>query len=171
MRTLTIDGTPLTFRRARVEEIIDLRHAILRHGLPRSEAVFDGDEAETSRHYAALSGSLDAPDGVIGCATLHLVAWRGEPAWQLRGMATAPGFRGRGVGRELMALLESDLLADRPTLPRLLWCNARVPALGFYQRQGWDVVSEQFDIPTAGPHFRMVKRLRVSPSDQAESRR
>ena len=47
---------------------------------------------------------------------------------------------------------------------RLFWCNARVPALAFYQRQGWQIMSEQFDIPTAGPHRKMTKRLYSPPA-------
>jgi GNAT superfamily N-acetyltransferase len=159
MRTLHVDATELVLRRCRVEELIDLRHAVLRHGLPRAAAMFDGDDAPASRHYAALAGGV-----AVCCATLHAVPWEGEPAWQLRGMATARPFRGKGVGRELMALIESDLAADGRDVPRLLWCNARVPAVGFYQGLGWRVVSEQFEIPTAGPHVRMLKRLRESRS-------
>jgi hypothetical protein len=50
-------------------------------------------------------------------------------------------------------------MADRGEAPLLLWCNARVPAVPFYREMGWAVVSEPFEIPTAGPHVRMVKRL------------
>lgn len=140
-------------RRAAAEEIFDLRHAVLRQGLPREEAIFPGDDEPTARHYAALAGAA-----VVGCVTLHAAPWEGEPAWQLRGMATAPEYRRRGVGRLLLRLLEADVLSDAAA-PRLLWCNARTPYLGFYESFGWRVVSDVFEIPTAGPHVRMVKRL------------
>ena len=35
----------------------------------------------------------------------------------------------------------------------------RAPAVPFYQRAGWTVVSDVFDIPTAGPHHRMTRDL------------
>lgn len=131
---------------------------MLREGLPRSEAIFPGDDAPTSRHYGVFRG-----DRALCCATLHLNAWEGEPAWQLRGMATAPEVRGQGLGRRVMELIEQDVRAratgGQPVL--LLWCNARVPAVEFYRRMGWQVVSESFEIPTAGPHVRMMKRLRA----------
>lgn len=154
-------STPgLALRRAVVDELIDLRHAVLRQGLPRDEAVFGGDELPSARHYGAfLDGAL------LCCATLHLNPWEGGPAWQLRGMATAPAYRRRGVGRLLVRFLESDLLLD-PAAPRLLWCNARTPALEFYRSLGWRVVSDVFDIPTAGPHVKMVKRLSSTPGDE-----
>lgn len=142
---------PILFRRAELREVVDLRHAVLRQGLPREAAIFEGDEAETSRHYGAfLNGSA------VGCATLHASTWEGEPAWQLRGMATDAAVRRRGVGRGLLTLLENDL-ADAPI--RLLWCNARLIAIGFYEAMGWTIQSERFEIPTAGPHHRMAKRM------------
>jgi len=142
-------------RRASIDEIVDLRHAILRAGLPRSEAIFPGDADATSRHYAAVDPAIGR---VVGCATVHLNTWLGQPAWQLRGMATDPAVRGIGVGRRLLQFLEQDLAADLAASPQL-WCNARTPATGFYQRMGWSIVSDVFEIPTAGPHVRMVKRL------------
>lgn len=148
-------STDILIRRASLDEIVDLRHVILRAGLAREEAIFPGDDEDTSRHYAGV----DATTGrVVGCATIHLNAWLGEPAWQLRGMATDPAVRRAGIGRALLKLLEHDLRADRSSPPQL-WCNARTPAIGFYQRMGWSVVSDVFEIPTAGPHVRMTKRL------------
>lgn len=138
-------------RRVDLEQIIDLRHAVLRAGLPRSTAIFEGDRRADARHYGAFDGA-----SLIGCVTLHLNAWEGSPAWQLRGMAVAPPHQSRGVGRQLLGFLERDL-AESPV--RQLWCNARVPAAGFYQKLGWAVVSDPFDIPTAGPHVKMTRRL------------
>ena len=141
-------------RRASIEEIIDLRHAILRHGLPRETAIFPDDDAATARHYAAV-----ANDTIVGCATLHMNQWNGQSAWQLRGMATSPDFRGVGTGSALVAFFETEILSD-PAAPRQLWCNARVPAAGFYQKLGWQIESDVFDIPTAGPHVKMSKLLK-----------
>lgn len=147
---------PITVRRAAPAEVVDLRHAVLREGLPRQEAVFPGDDAPSSRHYGAFRG-----DEILCCATLHASRWEGEPAWQLRGMATVPQARGRGLGRLVLESMERDLRdsAREAATPLLLWCNARVPAVAFYRRMGWEVVSEPFEIPTAGPHVRMVRRL------------
>ena len=147
----------ISIRRTLVDQIIDLRHAILRAGLPRETAMFPGDEATTSRHYAALAAGR-----VVGCATLHLNQWQGEPAWQLRGMATAPQYRAKGLGTAILKAIEDEILID-PQATRLLWCNARVPAAGFYTKLGWTIASEQFEVPTAGPHYRMWKRIARIP--------
>jgi len=143
-------------RLATLEEITHLRHQVLRQGLPLEAAIFEGDLDPASRHYGAFISNSPAPRAA-GCATLHLNQWLDESAWQLRGMATAPDFRGRGLGRDILGFIEADIQAIQPI--RLLWCNARVPAIRFYQRLGWQLVSDEFEIPTAGPHVRMVKRL------------
>ncbi len=148
--------TAPAIRAARFDEILQLRYDVLRAGLPPEAAVFDGDYEPTSRHYGAFADNRN-----VGCATLHLNHWLDEPAWQLRGMATAPDFRGSGVGRAILAFVESDVFNSHSV--HLLWCNARVPAAKFYQRLGWQIVSEQFEIPTAGPHYQMVKRLQRIP--------
>jgi len=143
---------PVVIRAAGFDEILQLRYDMLRAGLPPEAAIFEGDHEPTSRHYGAFADQRN-----VGCASFHLNCWLDEPAWQLRGMATAPDFRGNGLGRAMLSFVESDLLATQPV--HLLWCNARVPAARFYQRLGWQIVSEEFEIPTAGPHVRMVKRL------------
>jgi GNAT superfamily N-acetyltransferase len=138
-------------RRARLEEIVDLRHAILRQGLPREAAIFEGDDAPSSRHYGAFVGNR-----IVCCVTLHRSEWESAPAWQLRGMATEAGYRQTGIGRAVMEFLEEDVRKDE-SVRKLMWCNARTPATGFYEKLGWRIVSERFEIPTAGPHVRMVK--------------
>lgn len=144
----------ITVRQADLDELVDLRHTVLRRGLPRSEAIFPGDDAPTSRHYAAFRGRE-----ILCCATLHASEWKGETAWQLRGMATAPQARRTGLGRRVLKLIEADLRRNAGGV-LLMWCNARVPALAFYREMGWEVVSDEFEIPTAGPHVRMMKRLK-----------
>jgi GNAT superfamily N-acetyltransferase len=148
-------GTPaVSVRRASLAEIIALRHAELRPGLPRAAAEFEGDDEPTSLHF----GAFLAPGGdVVGCASLVLRAWRAEAAYQLRGMATRADVARRGIGRTLLVLIENEVRAT--TTVRVLWCNAREAAVPFYARSGWTVASAVFDIPTVGPHHAMVRRL------------
>jgi len=80
----------------------------------------------------------------------------GAPAWQVRGMATRGDLVRRGIGRALLAYTVAAL--DVEDGPRLLWCTARVEALGFWQREGWTVASDVFDIPDVGPH-RVMRRV------------
>lgn len=145
----------LEVRRISAEETLDLRHAVLRAGLPRETAIFPGDEAESSRHFGAfLDGQL------VGVVTIHFVPLLDQPdfdsAYQLRGMATADGLRGQGIGR---ALLNACIEAAAQNGAQWIWCNARTPAMGFYAQQGFKTQGGIFDIPTAGPHVRMLRPL------------
>lgn len=143
----------IEIRAATADDVIALRHAVLRAGLPRDTAIFAGDEDPAARHFVALA---DESSGIIGCVTLHPSTFDGEPAWQLRGMAVAPDMQRQGIGARLLEAVQEAVAADPER--RLLWCNARVPASGFYERHGWRVVSAVFEIPHAGPHVRMTRR-------------
>ena len=159
-RTFTVTGAvpprTLTIRRASIEEILALRHRILREGLPLEAANFPGDRDPTTLHAGAFDAS--SANVAVGCASMMLNSWEGEAAWQLRGMATDAGLQSLGVGKAVLDYL-AELALARPRTVRLFWCNARVPALRFYAREGWQVMSEEFEIPTAGPHRKLIKRL------------
>lgn len=142
---------PLVLRRAALQEIIDLRWRVLRTNQPRDTVIFPGDEAPTSVHVAVFDGGRS-----VGCASLHLGEFEQRPAWQLRGVAVDPGWRNRHIGQSLMSALEAHI---RHAGPLLTWANARVSALGFYLRLGWEVVSEEFDLPIAGRHVRIRRDL------------
>jgi GNAT superfamily N-acetyltransferase len=143
-----------------VDCILDLRHRILRAGLPIETARFEGDQGPHTTHYAAFqtNDELKPTGRPICCATFMLGTYEEVPAWQLRGMATEEAYRGCGVGNQLLNTAEREL-RSHPVYAhvRLMWCNARVPAVRFYQRNGWKGVSDVFDIPTAGPHIQMTK--------------
>jgi GNAT superfamily N-acetyltransferase len=129
-------------------EIIDLRHRVLRAGLPRSMAIFPGDEDAAAIHLAAFDGIH-----LIGCATLHR---QENGTYQLRGMAVESDRQRGGVGKLLLAEAERRAVANGA---RAVWANCRTPAVPFYAKFGWKIVSDEFIIETAGPHFKMVKSL------------
>ena len=147
------DSANISIRETPVETIRSLRHRVLRAGLPLEAAIFDGDDEPTSRHVAAFNQSAE----VIGCVSIVQRPWNGEPAWQLRGMAVADGLRRSGIGKMLLTNVEQLVRSQHHSAT--LWCNARTPAVGFYEAAGWRRVGEQFNIPTAGPHFRICKTL------------
>ena len=111
--------------------------AVLRPTLPSGTlATYERDEAPGTVHAAAFRGT-----GTVGAATVYAEAppesRRGEiPAWafapgaafRLRGMATDLDARGSGLGR---ALLDACLDHVRARGASVLWCDARVGAVGF----------------------------------------
>jgi len=177
---LDLNKLSVVIRRSECFEIIDLRHRVLRAGLPREAAMFPGDELPGSFHFGAFieahavecscdacvaidrrsseaatqASQLQNQESAICCATFHLNSWQDKPAWQLRGMATDPAWAGRGIGSAVLKFAIETIRAASSV--NLFWCNARLPAVPFYQRLGWAIASERFEIPTAGPHHRMV---------------
>jgi GNAT superfamily N-acetyltransferase len=148
-----VRAPPFSVRAAALAEIIALRHAVLRPGLPRRAAEFDGDGEPATRHFGAF---LAETGENVGCLSFTRRPWRGAPGYQLRGMATRPDLARRGVGSALLRFAERALRAEQES--GLLWCNARATAVAFYEKLGWVVVSGPFDIPTVGPHYAMVRR-------------
>lgn len=140
----------LVVRRAQVEEIFPLRHAVLRPGRAVSYSVYSEDTD------AVHIGAWD--DGtLVGCATVFPDPWPGpspaaEPrAWRLRGMAVDPDWQGKGVGGQVLAVA---VQAAREAGAPLLWANGRTSAIAFYQRHGWVIAAEEFiAADTALPHF------------------
>jgi GNAT superfamily N-acetyltransferase len=137
-------------------EIIHLRHRVLRPGRSRATAHFEGDDDPTTLHFAVFDD--EGGGSPICCVSLMRADLDGNPAWQLRGMATDPRHQGRGGGKKLLRFVEGAL-AELPEAPRILWCNARMAASGFYASQGWEFISPEFDVPDVGPHRKMRKRL------------
>jgi predicted GNAT family N-acyltransferase len=132
-----------------LDDVLPLRHRVLRTGHAHALARFDGDTAPDTSHWAAFTGPL-----ARCCLTMVRAPFEGDDAWQLRGMATDDGLRGAGLGQRVVAAALGALPA--PPHPRRVWCNARAVAIPFYERLGWRVVSDRFEIPLAGPHVRML---------------
>ena len=141
-------------RPGRGDEVIALRQAVLRPGLPREASIYNVDALPTTRHLVAV---VDGDARIVGCATIFPEPFEGRAdASRLRGMAVAPEVRGAGVGRKILLAIDEMMRAHTPV--PLLWCNARVTAIGFYQRCGWTVVSGEFDVPGIGLHVNMTRQ-------------
>jgi GNAT superfamily N-acetyltransferase len=137
-------------RKIAAAETVPLRHAVLRPGRPVETAFFQGDDLASTTHFGAFR------DGQLLCiASLFKAELPDEPgvaAIQLRGMATAAEAQRTGLGR---ALVLGCVAFARENGARLLWCNARTYASGFYSKLGFEIVGKEFDIPDVGPHYRM----------------
>ena len=73
--------------------------------------------------------------------------------WQLRAMATLPAFQGNGYGSKL---LESCIKLVKEKAGNYIWCNARIKAVDCYKRFGFEVISDEFEIPGIGLHYMMM---------------
>jgi len=134
------------------DEVRPLRHCVLRPEQPFGSTAYPGDDLADSVHL----GAFDA-DRLVGIASVYREARPGRPGgWRLRGMAIAPEARGRGYG---MALVSASLEHVAASGPGELWCNARLSAIGFYRRAGFEVAGEEFNVPGIGPHVVMTRTV------------
>ena len=137
------------------EQTLSLRNEVLRPGMPISSCLFDGDDEPKTRHF----GALDDQEQIVGIVSIFSNPHPDLPAtftYQLRGMATSEQCRGLGVGILLIESVEHYLKAIECAG---LWANARTEALGFYKKQGYQVMSDEFMIENVGPHYLVAKAL------------
>jgi GNAT superfamily N-acetyltransferase len=73
-------------------------------------------------------------------------------------MATADDRRNEGVGAAVLAAVIEHVGRSGGGL---LWCNARTPAVPFYERAGFRTRGERWVDPIVGPHIAM--ELLVEP--------
>ena len=128
-----------------------LRLEVLRAETPSRVVTFDGDDRPGTVHLGVREGTA-----VVAVSTWIPGTYHGEPAVQLRGMATAKHLQGRGVGA---ILLESGCVRAAKVAP-LVWARARDAALDFYVRHGFAIDGDGFiDETTQLPHHLVVRRL------------
>ncbi len=136
------------------EDVRPLRHALLRPGAKMELSVYPGDEDPSSLHLGLYDGET-----LVGIATVINVP-RPESespnSWRLRGMAVHQTYRNRGEGTKMLEICIAYVNeADGDEL----WCNGRVAARSFYEREGFTIQGEQFDVPISGPHYLFVKKF------------
>jgi GNAT superfamily N-acetyltransferase len=117
-----------------------------------------GDDDPDSCHLAART----AHRRVVGTATVRREAPPWEPAtrtaWRLRGMATSEGLRGQGIGTQVLDAVITHVASRGGGL---LWCNARTPAIAFYERAGFLTRGERWMDPNIGPHVAMWRNVEM----------
>ena len=103
-----------------------------------------------SAGFVALSG--DVPVGTVQLHEFDLEEMRDRSPW-VCGMVVKPGYRGLGVGRDLLGALESFAAANGV---ELLWVFTE-SAPGFYQKCGWSAYAEM--IQQGEPGTILTKQL------------
>jgi GNAT superfamily N-acetyltransferase len=129
-------------------QMIDLRMQILRAPLGLS---FTKEDLEKEQKDILL-GCFDE-EKLEGCCLLTEI----EPGTvKLRQMAVLDGLQGKGIGRALMNFAEN---VARDAGYKKLTMHARKSALGFYEKLGYTICSDEFEEVTV-PHYIMEKKLR-----------
>ena len=138
------------------EDTHPLRRAVLRTGTPSDDVVFDGDELDTTFHLG-----MRAADGALVAISTWLQRpypdRPGDPAFQLRGMATVEALRGEGLGASMLA---AGIERCRAAGAVLVWARARDAALPFYARHGFTAIGLGYvDLTTALSHHDVIREI------------
>lgn len=77
--------------------------------------------------------------------------------YRLRAMATLSKAQKQGAAKALL-----DFAFDRlqNQNQEILWCDARIIAIGFYEKMGFTKLGEMYKIPLIGPHYLMWKAVK-----------
>jgi GNAT superfamily N-acetyltransferase len=154
-------GPGLRVRRCGPDDVIALRQSVLRPHLSMDETRYDADGGPDAVHFCAE----DETGRVVSVATVLREAppWRAgvTNGWRVRGMATASGWRGRGAGSAILSAVFAHIGASGGGL---VWCNARLSAVNFYERAGMTTTGELWEEPVIGPHIAMFTNIPAAGS-------
>ena len=148
------------------EALKEVRYEVLWPHLKSAEdARIDIDESEGAIHLAGIKG-----EEVVGVASLFLQEcdrfsgfFEGEKVYRLRAMGVRAEARGNGVGEAIINEAVKILKAEDV---KVIWCDAREVAWGFYKRCGFAFVADKdgiecdvYTVPNIGLHKMMFRRL------------
>ena len=128
-------------------KMVKLRDEILRKPLGLA---FSREELEKERN-DILVGAFD-DDKILACC---LLTETDRETVRLRQMAVRKNQQGKGIGHSMMLFAET-LARDKGY--KKLMMHARDTAIGFYEKQGYKTLGEQF-IEVSLPHHLMEKLL------------
>lgn len=129
------------------QQMVKLRDDMLRKPLGLG---FSPQELEQEKDNMFIAAFED--EDMLGCCML--VEENAETV-RLRQMAVLNDLQGKGIGRALMGFAE-NLARDRGY--KILSMHARKNAIGFYEKMGYTVASDEFKEVTI-PHYVMEKKL------------
>ena len=143
----------IEIRAIEAEETYPIRKEELRKNVSLSHEMV-GDKAPETLHLGIFfEGQLV---GIVSLMQASISSFDDSPQYQIRGMATAAPYQGKGFGKRLLKEAEKRLKAMGV---EFVWCNARVVALDFYLKMGFVIHGSVFQLPEIGPHYKMYKRL------------
>ncbi len=90
------------------------------------------DEDLGGIHFGAFTD-----DALVGIISL----FKNGTSFQFRKLAVSPDFQKMGIGNSLLNQVEDYAKAEGGVL---IWCNARVSAIGFYLKAGYIYTGKQF---------------------------
>ncbi|HRE41291.1 MAG TPA: GNAT family N-acetyltransferase [Ignavibacteria bacterium] len=136
-----------------LKELLPLRAKILRPGKRIDECIYDSDELSDTFHLGSFDG-----EKIVSVMSVYKENLKNSDGigYRIRSMATDENFRGRGLGSELLNYATEEI---KKLNGDYIWFNARKNAVNFYMKNGFEIISDEFDINEIGIHFVMMKRF------------
>lgn len=134
------------------EATFEIRQKVLRENIPLPYE-FPGDFDKTTTHFGFFVDNQLVSVATILKSSHHY--FKGNQ-YQLRGMATLTAYQGQAIGSKLLTEIMKHLKTKNA---EILWFNARIKALNFYQKLGFQTIGEEFNIKYVGGHYVMYKNL------------
>ena len=144
----------MEFRRILASDTIDIRHSMLRAHGPISSCHYPGDDDDLSFHLGSF-----IQNQLVSVASFYFQNHNDlnyDVQYRLRGMATVPDYQGRGLSSRLLKMAFPIIKQNQG---KILWCNARESAIGYYHKVGLKALGEVFPIEDIGPHQLMYKEI------------
>lgn len=136
-----------------LELTLGLRSKVLRNDIPLDECTFNTDQVEGVFH---LGYYVENEITTVATFFPNNEVDEDKFGYQLRGMATDPLFAGKGFGKQLINFAVDYI---KTTNADYIWCNARSSAIKFYEKLGFEIISDEFEVSGVGPHYKMILKL------------
>ena len=145
----------LSVRRISAAETRQLRHRVLWPHLSSPEVcVIDIDEREDAFHVGVFADERLISIGSFFAMESPRLAI--QPQYRLRAMATDAEFRRLHAGDTLIQFALQELGLRGVVV---LWCDARLVAVPFYEQLGFKKFDDVYEVPLIGPHHFMWKEV------------
>ena len=145
----------IEIKQLETDAIKELRYEVLwPHKNSSSDCTIEPDSAESTFHIGATMGNE-----VVGTSTLIIDInpnFEEQNQYRLRAMATSPKIRGTRTG---VAIVNKAIEELQKRNVKLLWCDARLIATGFYEKLGFKIKGDVYEVPNIGPHKLMYKEI------------
>ena len=129
-----------------------VRKPVLRPNKNIDSCRFVGDDLKTTIHFGYYNDEKIV--GVASLFELKNINFDVINQYQLRGMAVLNDYQKLGIGEKLMNYCENHSVKKNINL---IWFNARISAVPFYEKLGYQKFGNLFIIPEIGDHLVMFK--------------
>ncbi|MDO5636517.1 MAG: GNAT family N-acetyltransferase [Myroides sp.] len=142
----------LTFKQLKPDDVIEMRHKVLKIGQPIETCHFEGDLDEGTTHFGAF-----LKNELVGAVTMMLKktnTYKVHPVYRLTGLSILEEHQHKNIGKRLLHFAE-EYISKKGSV--MIWCFARDYAVPFYKKNGYQLNVQEVVIPYIGSHRIMFK--------------